>query len=109
METIIIYHNLLNHPKKIKKSVIDSFILMSDKQLLEKIIIDPKIMVGKPIIKGTRLTVEYILNLLAHDESEENILVEHNGITIDDIKVCLLFATKSLKKTSFMPLETELV
>ena len=80
---------------------------MSDKQLLEKIVIDPNIMVGKPIIKGTRLTVEYILNLLAHGESEENIINEYEGITIEDIKACLLFATKSLENTSFMPLETE--
>jgi uncharacterized protein (DUF433 family) len=68
---------------------------MSDKQLLEKIVIDPDIMVGKPIIKGTRLTVEYILNLLAHGESEENIINEYDGITSKDIKACLSFSTKS--------------
>jgi uncharacterized protein (DUF433 family) len=38
---------------------------MKDQQLLERIALDPKIMVGKPVVKGTRLTVEYILNLLA--------------------------------------------
>ena len=81
---------------------------MSDKQLLERITVDPKIMVGKPIIKGTRLTVEYILNLLAHGDTENDIIEEYYGITVDDIKACLLFATKSLEKTSFMPLETEL-
>jgi len=42
---------------------------MNDQQLLERIACDPKVMVGKPVIKGTRLTVEYILNLLAHGSS----------------------------------------
>ncbi len=39
---------------------------MKDQLLLERITLNPKVMVGKPVIKGTRLTVEFILNLLAH-------------------------------------------
>jgi len=39
---------------------------MTEQQLLERIALDPKVMAGKPVIKGTRLTVEYILNLMAH-------------------------------------------
>ena len=39
---------------------------MTDQQLLNRITLDPKIMVGKPTIKGTRLTVDFVLNLLAH-------------------------------------------
>jgi uncharacterized protein (DUF433 family) len=39
---------------------------MKDQQLLERITVNRKVMVGKPVIKGTRLTVEFILNLLAH-------------------------------------------
>ena len=81
---------------------------MNDQQLLERIIINPAIMVGKPIIKGTRLTVEYILNLLAHGESTSDILSEYDGLTAEDIQACLLFATKSLENTSFMPLQTEI-
>ena len=47
---------------------------MEQKQLLERIVLNPKIMVGKPVIRGTRLTVQYILNLLAHGASIDEIL-----------------------------------
>lgn len=59
---------------------------MKDQQLLERITVNPKVMVGKPIIKGTRLTVEYILNLLAHNATVAEILEEYNGLKMDDIQ-----------------------
>lgn len=77
---------------------------MSEQQLLERITLNPQIMVGKPVIRGTRLTVEYILNLLAHGATVSEILEEYTGLTPEDIQACLLFATKSLANTSFMPL-----
>lgn len=77
---------------------------MSNCQLLDRITINPKLMVGKPVIRGTRLTVEYILNLLAQGATIEEIQQEYTGITVDDIRACLLFATKMLEDTSFMPL-----
>ena len=77
---------------------------MNDEQLLERITTDPKVMVGKPVIRGTRLAVEYILNLLAHDATEDEILAEYDGLTREDIRACLLFATRSLAEASFMPL-----
>ena len=80
---------------------------MTENQLLERITLNPKVMVGKPVIKGTRLTVEYILRLLAHGASFTEILDEYEGLTQEDIQACLLFATKSLESTSFMPLATE--
>lgn len=80
---------------------------MSDQQLLERITLDPQIMVGKPVIKGTRLTVEYIVNLLAHGATVQEILEEYDGLTNEDIQACLLFATRSLESTTFMPLATE--
>ena len=80
---------------------------MKDQQLLDRITLNPKVVVGKPVIKGTRLTVEYILNLLAHGATMEEILEEYNGLTPEDIQACLLFATRSLENTSFMPLTVE--
>ena len=47
---------------------------MTDQQLLNHITVDPKVMVGKPVIKGTRLAVEYILNLMAHGATVDEIL-----------------------------------
>ncbi len=66
-------------------------------------------MVGKPVIKGTRLTVEYVLNLLAHGTTFEEILQECEDLTLEDIQACLLFATRSLESTDFMPLGSETI
>ncbi len=77
---------------------------MNDQKLLERITLDPEVMVGKPVIKGTRLTVEYILNLLAHGATEAEILAEYEGLTEEDIRACLMFATKALGNAAFMPL-----
>ena len=80
---------------------------MKEKQLLERITLNPKVMVGKPIVKGTRLTVEYILGLLAHGATPAEILQEYEGLTEEDIQACLIFAAKSLESTAFMPLAVE--
>jgi uncharacterized protein (DUF433 family) len=80
---------------------------MKDQKLLERITVDPKVMVGKPVIKGTRLTVEFILNLLAHGATVAEILSEYGGLTQEDVQACILFATKSLESTTFMPLGME--
>lgn len=82
---------------------------MTEEQLLQRIMLDPKIMVGKPIIKGTRLTVEYVLNLLAHEATVTEILEEYKELTQEDIQACLLFATRFLANTSFMPLVADKV
>ncbi len=80
---------------------------MTDQQLLERIVLNPKVLAGKPVIKGTRLSVEYILNLLAHGASFTEILEEYEGLTSEDIQACILFASKSLSNTAFMPLLVE--
>lgn len=78
---------------------------MSDQELLQRIESNPQVMVGKPVIRGTRLTVEYILNLLAHGATMQEIIDDYDGLLLDDIHACLLFATKSLQDTTFMPLK----
>ncbi len=80
---------------------------MSDELLLQRITVNPQVLTGKPVIKGTRLSVEHILNLLAHDANVEEILDEYEGLTREDVRACILFASKSLEGTSFMPLTQE--
>ena len=72
---------------------------MKEEQLLERITLNPKVMVGKPIVKGTRLTVEYILGLLAHGATIAEILQEYEGLVEEDIQACLIFAAKSPEST----------
>ena len=77
---------------------------MSDQELLNRITTNSEVMAGKPVIKGTRLTVNYILNLLGHGATIAEILEEYEGLSEEDIRVCLLFASQSLENTTFMPL-----
>lgn len=77
---------------------------MEHKQLLSRITLDTKIMVGKPVIKGTRLTVDYILGLLAHGATINDILEEYKGLTKEDIQACLLYASKALESATVIPL-----
>ncbi len=80
---------------------------MSDRELLDRIVLNPKVMVGKPTIRGSRLTVDFVLNLFAHGATEDEILGEYRGLTRDDIRACILFATKSMEATDFAPLIAE--
>ena len=81
---------------------------MNDQALLDRITIKPRVVAGKPVIRGTRLTVEYILNLLAHGSTVDEIIGEYKGLSRADIQACLMFATKSLESTTFMPLVVEM-
>ncbi len=63
----------------------------------EHIVIDPAVLTGKPIIKGTRLAVEFIIDLLAHDWTESEILRNYPGLTHEDIQACLMYASDLLR------------
>ena len=63
----------------------------------ERIKADPKIMFGKPVIKGTRIPVELILEKMALGESTEHLLKAYPRITREDIAACLFFALHSVK------------
>jgi uncharacterized protein (DUF433 family) len=58
----------------------------------ERITIDPKVLAGKPVIKGTRLAVEFIIDLLANSWPESEILQNYPGLTHEDIQACLSYA-----------------
>jgi uncharacterized protein (DUF433 family) len=71
----------------------------------ERIIIDPIILAGKPVVKGTRLAVEFIVDLLAQGWSEADILRNYPGLTKDDIQACLHYASAVLHAENVYPLE----
>ncbi len=75
--------------------------------LSELIISNPKIMMGKPVIKGTRITVELILEKLANGESVNQILNEHPRLTNKAIQASCAFAAKALKADVVYPVEEE--
>lgn len=77
------------------------------KNNINNIIIDPKIMVGKPIIKGTRITVQQILGLLAQGITIQEILQEYPHITKEDIFACLSFAQQALDNSAFTPINMQ--
>ena len=64
-------------------------------ELLDRIVVDPRVMAGKPVIRGTRISVDLILRLLAMGMSPEEIAEDYR-ISIDDIRAALLYAAKVL-------------
>ncbi len=70
-----------------------------DKQVdwRERIIVDPKILVGKPVIKGTRISVELVIDLLARGYTSEQIRGQHDHLSDEDIRACLAYAADVLR------------
>jgi uncharacterized protein (DUF433 family) len=64
---------------------------MTDTQLLERIEVNPKVMTGKPVIKGTRLTVEYICGRIARGTTAADLCSEYEGLTPEDVLACLWY------------------
>jgi len=62
---------------------------------MDKITVDPEVMVGKPVIKGTRITVQLIVQLLANGETEAEILEDYPDLMKEDIKAALLYASET--------------
>lgn len=66
---------------------------MDREKLLQRIIINPKVMTGNPTIKDTRLSVQSILNLLANGYTDDEILKGYEDLTKDDINACLVYSS----------------
>ncbi len=80
---------------------------MGKNELLQRITINPEVMVGKPVIRGTRLTVQFVVGLLASGMTVDDIIQEYSDLTEDDIRACLFFATEALENSTFVPLTSE--
>ena len=70
----------------------------------ERIVINPEILGGKPLIKGTRLSVEFILELLASGMTQAEILEDYPHITEEDLRAVLEYAAHALKNDIYIPL-----
>ena len=70
----------------------------------ERIVLDPKVLGGKPIVKGTRLAVEFVIDLLAQGWAEAEILENYPGLAREDISACLRYATEILRSEKVYPL-----
>jgi uncharacterized protein (DUF433 family) len=75
-----------------------------DEELLQRIRTDPKVMVGKPVIKGTRIPVELILRMLAQGIPENDILREYPRLQPEDIRAALAYAARVLAHEDVFPL-----
>lgn len=70
----------------------------------QRIVLDPAILAGKPIVKGTRLTVEFIVERLADGWTEQELLDGCPGLTAEDIRACLHYASERLREDKAYPL-----
>ncbi|HPS91886.1 MAG TPA: DUF433 domain-containing protein [Methanothrix sp.] len=68
-----------------------------------RVSLDPKILVGKPVIKGTRLAAEFVIDLLANGWSEAEIIKNYPRLTHDDIQACLCYASSLIKSERIEP------
>lgn len=69
----------------------------------DRITIDPAILAGKPIVRGTRLSVEFLIGLLAQGWSETEILRNYPGLTHEDLLACLAYAEEMLRTERVYP------
>ena len=68
-----------------------------------RIALDPKILTGKPVVRGTRLSVEFIIGLMAEGWSEADVPANYPGITHDDIIACFAYARDTLSSERVFP------
>ena len=69
----------------------------------ERIALDPAVLVGKPVVKGTRLAVEFIIERLAQGWSVEDVLRNYPGLQREDIQACLAYASEILHAEKVYP------
>jgi uncharacterized protein (DUF433 family) len=71
----------------------------------DRITVDPRILVGKPVVKGTRISVEMVVDLLAAGWTHEQILDSYPTLKSDDVRACLAYASELLHAEKVFPLE----
>ena len=66
-------------------------------QWQERIVIDPNVLVGKPVVRGTRISVEFVIDLLGRGWTPQQVLKEYDHLRPEDIQACLAYASEVLK------------
>jgi len=69
---------------------------MPEADLLDRIVVRPEVLGGKPVIRGMRIAVEHVLAMLAAGDSPETILTEYPFLESADIQACLLYAHRTI-------------
>jgi len=72
----------------------------------DRIVVDPKVLIGKPVVRGARISVELVVDLLAAGWSHAQILKSYPHLTEDDIRACLSYASELLREEKVLPLKT---
>ena len=80
---------------------------MDERRLLERIGVNPRILGGKPIVRGRRLAVEHVLGMLAAGDAPENILQAYPWLEREDIQACLVYARRIAANERIEPLTIE--
>ena len=68
-----------------------------------RIVLDPAILAGKPVIRGTRLSVDFVIGLLADGWNEAGIVENYPGLTHEDVLACLAYARDMLRDERIYP------
>ena len=71
----------------------------------DRIALDPKVLVGKAVVKGTRISIEFVIDLLAAGWTQEQILDSYPNLAAEDIRACLAYASELLHSDKVFPLE----
>jgi uncharacterized protein (DUF433 family) len=70
----------------------------------EYIVADPQVMLGKPVVQGTRITVEFILEKLSAGETVDDLLLAHPRLSREAIRAALAYAAEALRSDTIFPL-----
>lgn len=72
----------------------------------DRITVDPKVLVGKPVVRSTRIAVELVVELLAQGWTQEQILDSYPHLAVEDIRACLAYASEVLHSERVYPVRT---
>ena len=77
---------------------------MSENDWQNRIVVDPNVLVGKPVIRGTRISIEFLLELLSNGWTHEQILQNYPHLKAEDIQAALHYAAEAVKQEHVYPL-----